>query len=42
MTPVRSGVPGPDDGTAFVHLRRGKLVNGLSGQRVQDNTAEPV
>jgi hypothetical protein len=40
MTTVRAGVPGHDDGTAFVRLRRGKLVDDPSGQRVQDNTAE--
>ena len=40
MTTVRSGVPGHDEGTAFVRLRRGKLADGPSGQRVQDNTAE--
>jgi hypothetical protein len=40
MATVRSGVPGHDDGTAFVRLRRGKSVDGPSGQRVQDNTAE--
>ena len=40
MTTVRSGVPGHDDGTAFVRLRRGKLADGPSGPRVQDNTAE--
>ena len=34
-----AGVPGHDDGTAFVRLRRGKLVDGPSGQRVWDNTA---
>ena len=40
MTTVRSGVPGHDDGAAFVRLRWGKLVYGPSGQRVQDKTAE--
>jgi hypothetical protein len=40
MATVRSGVPGHDDGTAFVRLRRGKLVDGPSGQRVWDNTTE--
>jgi hypothetical protein len=40
MTTVRSGVSGHDDGTAFVRLRRGKLVDDPSGQRVQDNTTE--
>ena len=40
MTTVRSGVPGHDDGTAFVRLRRGKLADGPSGQRVWDITAE--
>jgi hypothetical protein len=40
MTTVRAGVPGHDDGTAFVRLRRGKLADDPSGQRVQDNTAE--
>jgi uncharacterized cupredoxin-like copper-binding protein len=40
MTTVRPGVPGHDDGTAFVRLRRGKLADGLSGPWVWDNTAE--
>ena len=40
MATVHSGVPGHDDGTAFVRLRRGKLVDGPSGQRVWDNTTE--
>ncbi len=40
MTTVRSGVPGHDDGTAFVRLRRGKLVDDQSGLRVWDDTAE--
>jgi hypothetical protein len=40
MTTVRSGVSGHDDGAAFVRLRRGKLVDDPSGQRVLDNTAE--
>jgi 3-oxoadipate enol-lactonase len=40
MAAAPSGVPGHDDGTAFVRLRRGKLVDGPSGQRVWDNTAE--
>jgi pimeloyl-ACP methyl ester carboxylesterase len=35
-----AGVPGHDDGTAFVRLRQGKLVDGPSGQRVWDNTAQ--
>jgi hypothetical protein len=39
MATVRSGVPGHDDGAAFVRQRRGKLVDGPSGQRVWDNTA---
>jgi hypothetical protein len=40
MTTVRSGVPGHDDGTAFVRLRRGKLVDDPSGPRVWDKTTE--
>lgn len=40
MTTVRSGVPGHDDGTAFVRLRWGKLVDDPSGQRVWDKTTE--
>jgi hypothetical protein len=40
MAAVRSGVPGHDDGTAFLRPRRGKFVDGPSGQRAQDNTAE--
>jgi len=40
MTTVRSGVPGHDDGTAFVRPRRGKPADGPSGQRVQDHTTE--
>ena len=40
MATVRSGVPGHDDGTAFVRPRRGTSADGPSGQRVQDNTAE--
>jgi hypothetical protein len=40
MTTIRAGVPGHDDGTAFVRLRRGRLVDDPSGQGVQDNTAE--
>jgi hypothetical protein len=40
MATVCSGVPGHDDGTAFIRLRRGKSVDGPSGQRVQDNTDE--
>ena len=40
MATVRSGVPGHDDGTAFVRPRRGKFVTGPSGLPVQDNTAE--
>ncbi len=40
MTTIRSGVPGHDDGTAFVRLRRGKLADGPSGQREWDNTTE--
>lgn len=33
-------MPGHDDGAAFVRLRRGRLVDGPSGQRVRDETAE--
>jgi len=33
MTTVRSGVPGHDDGTAFVRLRRGKLAGGMYGTK---------
>jgi hypothetical protein len=40
MTSVRPGVPGHDDGTAFVRRRREKLADGPSGQPRQDNTAE--
>ena len=39
MTTIRSGVPGHDDGAAFIRLRRGKLVDGPSGRRVWDETA---
>ena len=43
MTTVRSGVPGHDDGTAFVRLRRGKLADDPSGPRVCDkNGRGPV
>jgi hypothetical protein len=40
MTSVRPGVPGHDDGTAFVRRRREKLADGPSGQPRRDNTAE--
>jgi hypothetical protein len=40
MATVRSGVPGHDDGTAFVRPHRGKSVDGPSDQRVKDDTAE--
>jgi hypothetical protein len=40
MTAIRSGVPGHDDGTAFIRLRRGKLADGPPGQRVWDNTTQ--
>ena len=40
MTTTRSGVPGHDDGAAFVRQRREKLVDGPSGQRVWDKTTE--
>jgi hypothetical protein len=40
MTAVRSGVPGHGGGAAFVRPRRGKLADGPSGQRGQDNSAE--
>jgi len=40
MTSIRSGVPGHDNGTAFVRLRQGKLVDGPAGQRVWDETTE--
>ena len=40
MTTIRPGAPGHDDGTAFVRLRRGKLIDGPRGQRVWDNTAD--
>ena len=40
MATVRSGAPGHDDGTAFVRLRRKKLVDDPSGHVVQDNTTE--
>jgi len=40
MTTIRSGVPGHDDGTAFIRLRRGKLADGPPGQRVWDKTTE--
>ena len=40
MATVRSGVPGHDNGTAFVRLRRRKLVDPPSGQRVWDSTIE--
>lgn len=40
MTAVPPGVPGHDDGAAFVRPRRGKLAEGPPGQRVQDNTVE--
>jgi hypothetical protein len=40
MATVRPGVPGHDDGAAFVRLRGGKVVGGPSGQRMQDNTTE--
>ena len=40
MTTARSGVPGHDDGTAFVRLRQGKLVDGPTGDRVWDNATQ--
>ena len=40
MTSVRPGVPGHDDGTAFVQPRRRKLADSPSGRRAQGNTAE--
>ena len=42
MTPARPGVPGHDDGTAFVRLRREKPADGPPGQRTRDNTAEDL
>jgi hypothetical protein len=33
-------VPGHDEGTAFVRLRRGKVVDGSLGHRVWDGTTE--
>jgi hypothetical protein len=40
VTTIRSGVPGHDDGAAFIRLRRGTLADGPSGQRVPDEMAE--
>jgi hypothetical protein len=40
MTTARSGVPGHDDGTAFIRPRRGNPADAPSGQRVWDETAE--
>jgi hypothetical protein len=40
MATVRPGVPGHDDGTAFVRPRRGKLAGGRSGRRTQGNATE--
>jgi hypothetical protein len=40
MTPGHPDAPGHDDGAAFVRLRRGKLVDGPSGQHMQDSTAK--
>jgi hypothetical protein len=40
MATARPGVPGHGDGTAFVRRRRRRLVDGPSGERVWDNTAE--
>jgi hypothetical protein len=40
MATVRSGVPGHDDGTAFVRPRRGKPADGPSGPHRQGNAAE--
>ena len=38
MATIRSGVPGHDNGTAYIRLRQGKLVDGPSGQRAWDRT----
>ena len=40
MATVRSGVPGHDDGTAFVRPRRGEPGEGPSGQRARDHAPE--
>jgi hypothetical protein len=40
MTAIRPGVPGHDNGTAFIRPRQGKLAEGQSGERVWDSTAE--
>jgi hypothetical protein len=40
MATARPGVPGHDDGAAFVRPRRGKPAHDPSGQRVWENTAE--
>ena len=41
LATVCPGVPGHDGGAAFVRLRRGKLVDGPSGQRVHDTAEGP-
>jgi hypothetical protein len=40
MTAIRPGVPGHDNGTAFIRPRQGKLAGGQSGERMWDSTAE--
>lgn len=40
MTPIRPGVPGHDDGAAFVRPRRANPASGPAGQGPQGNTAE--
>jgi hypothetical protein len=40
MTSVRSGVPGHDDGTAFVRPRRSKPAGGQPGRRAPGSATE--
>ena len=40
MTAAQPGVPGHDNGAAYVRPCRGKLADGPSGPSVQDNAAE--